>query len=250
MPSTDTRYAELHGRAATGRALSSQTSPSVPQTSLTNDHGDISWLVPGVNDVGPADQQRLDSAVSQPSSVAPVQDDGAVTRLPLPRGQHGSPQVSFSITHSRPALSDNTGYPKYPYNPDNVLDNVLPRGLLYTIIDLYFEYIYPLTPLIHRPSFERDVNNHRENRQGEDEWVAMVLSLVAMTITQLPHPLVPMSREDGQSLVQRCYQYARGWIMQEFETFTVNRGMSWVLIILTSRLSGLLVSFTRLPFIC
>lgn len=115
-------------------------------------------------------------------------------------------------------------FPKFPHNPNNVFDNTLPRGLLYKIIDLYFDYIYPLTPLLHRPTFLLDVQSRREDRRGEEEWAAMVLSLVAMTVTQLPYPLVPMARDDAKSLVHRCYQHARGWQVEEYESFTPNRG--------------------------
>lgn len=52
----------------------------------------------------------------------------------------------------------------------------------------------------------------------------MVLSLIAVTITQLPHPLVPMSRDDAKSLVHRCYHHARGCQVEEHEKFSVNRG--------------------------
>lgn len=152
----------------------------------------------------------------------------------VPAYDHGD--ISWLIdSGSTPAVKESSNqqntqatptFPAYPHNPANVLDNMLPRGLLYKLVDLHFEYVYPLTPLLHKPTFMRDLDSRREDRSGEEDWTALVLSMVAATIAYLPRPFIPIPHEEARCLVQRCYQHVRGWQIKEMEGFTIERGMS------------------------
>lgn len=152
------------------------------------------------------------------------------------------PSISPTVTQYRipstfpltPIQATSVEFPAYPYNPSNVLDNMLPRGLLYKLLQLHFEYVYPLTPLLHWPTFLRDVDERREDRDGEDEWVSLVLSVVAVTICQLPHPLVPIPRDQARSLAKRCYRHVRGWQVRELDGCSVNRGVLPACLMLTT----------------
>ena len=114
-------------------------------------------------------------------------------------------------------------YVGIPPNPSNPLETVLPRGLLYLIVDLFFDYIYPLTPCLHRPSFMRDLHAKREERPGEEDWTHMVLSLVSSTLSQLPRAFVAMPRRDVKLLVERCYRICRNFMSQDFVTVSIDR---------------------------
>lgn len=240
------RYATIHSRA-TRRRRSNESSLTLDATSQTDqspqlhDHGDLGWLVDDLPLGLPLESNT--SAARRPQSpthfdaaLSPLQSQtsqGADNDAYLPfmtnANMHGpseSPTDFRATGHSTQQLQDPqpTAYPLYPYNPANVLDNMLPRGLLYKIIDLHFEYVYPLTPLLHRPSFTNDLDERREDRPGQDEWVALVLAVVAVTIAQLPHPLMPLPQSDARSLVQRCYRHVCGWQIKEMEDFSVIRG--------------------------
>ncbi|KAJ6608499.1 hypothetical protein B0H10DRAFT_524994 [Mycena sp. CBHHK59/15] len=43
-----------------------------------------------------------------------------------------------------------------------------PPPLLFSLISLYFEHTNAYLPLLHRPSFERDVSEGRHERRGEE----------------------------------------------------------------------------------
>lgn len=104
-----------------------------------------------------------------------------------------------------------------------MLDNILPRGLLYLIIDHFFDYIYPLNPVVHRPSFLKDVLDHREERSGEEEWIAVVMTVVCVTIIQLPPTFLPVPTEEARRITMTCYRYAKGFEMTDYQKLSLNR---------------------------
>lgn len=114
-------------------------------------------------------------------------------------------------------------YPHHPSNPTNILDQVLPRGLLLHVVDLYFDYIYALIPAIHRPTFMRDLANHREDREGEEEWTHMVLILVAATLVQVPRAFVPLPRSEVKALAEHCYQLTREFQSKDWQSVSLER---------------------------
>ena len=114
-------------------------------------------------------------------------------------------------------------YGDYPSDPSNPFDSAFPRGLLYHIVDLFFEFIYPLVPCIHRPTFMRDLHAKREENPDEEEWIALVFSVVAITLGQLPRALVSKSRKEVKAMVLKCYGMARRYLIKDFEICTVSR---------------------------
>ncbi|EIN12545.1 hypothetical protein PUNSTDRAFT_97313 [Punctularia strigosozonata HHB-11173 SS5] len=109
------------------------------------------------------------------------------TALPLP-----SPQVI-------PPLS-------YYYRPHR-LEDVAPRDTISLIIALFFDFVYPLTPCIHKPSFMADLHARREER--DPLFFALVMSTVASTLVQVPRSYVPMDRPAVRKLAQTCYEASR-----------------------------------------
>jgi len=106
---------------------------------------------------------------------------------------------------------------------DHPFDAVLARHLLHHIIDLYFDNIYCLIPCLHRPTFIHDLHSSREEHAGDHEWTALVFSVVAVTLVQLPRAFVAMPRKEVKALVLRCYGLAREYLNRDFKEVTVTR---------------------------
>ena len=148
------------------------------------------------------------------------------SRPPVPKlnGSHRSPsRVSpprEPTGTSRPSHFRNHSSPPDKTNP---FDAVLARHLLLHIIDLYFDYIYCLIPCLHRPTFMQDLHSHREEDDNQEEWTALVFSVVAATLVQLPRAFVSMPRKKVKALVDRCYGLGREYLNRDFEEVTVTR---------------------------
>jgi hypothetical protein len=84
---------------------------------------------------------------------------------------------------------------------------VAPRDTISLIIALFFDFVYPLTPCIHKPSFMADLHSRREER--DPLFFALVMSTVASTLVQVPRSYVPMDRPAVRKLAQTCYEASR-----------------------------------------
>jgi hypothetical protein len=106
----------------------------------------------------------------------------------------------------------------------NPFDEILPRTLLMTIINLYFDYINALTPCLHKPSILRDLQARREEREHpeRDEWISLIMTTVALTLVQMPRAFVPLPRKEVGGLARRCYLRSREYTRQEDRRPTVN----------------------------
>jgi hypothetical protein len=114
---------------------------------------------------------------------------------PYPFKQHQYPSPSYL-----PPLN-------YYYRPHRPND-IAPREMLLQIIQLFFDFVYPLTPCIHRPSFMADLNNRREER--DPLFFALVMSTVAATLVQVPRGYLPLvERKEVRRLAQLCYEASR-----------------------------------------
>ncbi|KAJ7505452.1 fungal-specific transcription factor domain-containing protein [Mycena galericulata] len=131
----------------------------------------------------------------------------------ITNGNMGLPASKPEEFHHSPSESFST-YPLYnwsykqhqvlPVHPPNVvpplsfyyrprrLDEIAPRDTISLIIALFFDFVYPLTPCIHRPSFMADLHARREER--DPLFFALVMSTVASTLVQVPRSYLPMER--------------------------------------------------------
>lgn len=75
------------------------------------------------------------------------------------------------------------------------------------IIALFFDFVYPLTPCVHKPSFMADVHSRREER--DPLFFALVMSTVASTLVQVPRSYLPMERHAVRKLAQTCHEASR-----------------------------------------
>jgi hypothetical protein len=84
---------------------------------------------------------------------------------------------------------------------------VAPRDTISLIIALFFDFVYPLTPCIHKPSFMADLHARREER--DPLFFALVMSTVASTLVQVPRSYVPLDRAAVRKLAQTCSEASR-----------------------------------------
>ena len=94
----------------------------------------------------------------------------------------------------------------YYYRPHR-LEDVVPRDTVLLILALFFDYVYPLTPCLHKPSFMADVHARREER--DPLFFALVMSTVASTLIQVPRSYIPMERHAVRKLAQACHEASR-----------------------------------------
>lgn len=107
----------------------------------------------------------------------------------------------------------------------NPIEAIIPRPLLMHLIELYFDYVYCLVPCLHKPSFMRDLHNHREERPGQQEWVALVFAVVEATLVQMPRSFVSLPKREIKILFSRSYSHVKSFLDQEFHTLTVTRNI-------------------------
>ena len=87
----------------------------------------------------------------------------------------------------------------YYYRPRR-LDEIAPRETIFLIIALFFDFVYPLTPCVHKQSFMADLHSRREER--DPLFFALVMSTLASTLVQLPRSYLPMDRPVVRKLAQ------------------------------------------------
>ena len=87
------------------------------------------------------------------------------------------------------------------------LEDVAPRETILLVISLFFDFVYPLTPCIHKPSFMADLQSRREER--DPLFFALVMSTVASTCVQVPRSYLPMERREVRKLAQTCHEASR-----------------------------------------
>ena len=105
----------------------------------------------------------------------------------------------------------------------NPFDAVLPRDKLNEIIQLHFDYVYPLIPLIHRPTFMFDIQRRREDRPNESEWTALVWSLILCTLAQVPHLVTNTPKPDVRKLILSCYAKVKLFLAEDFNECSLQR---------------------------
>ncbi|KAG8214650.1 hypothetical protein J3R82DRAFT_9728 [Butyriboletus roseoflavus] len=94
----------------------------------------------------------------------------------------------------------------YYYRPHR-LGDITHRDTISLIIALFFDFVYPLTPCVHKSSFMADLHSRREER--DPLFFALVMSTVASTLVQVPKSYLPMKRSVVRKLAQTCYEASR-----------------------------------------
>lgn len=87
------------------------------------------------------------------------------------------PTTSISTTPSIPTVSSRSTLPE----PTQSLGS---REAIELMINDYLDLLYPLMPIVHRPSFRADVG--RERADHDRGFCSLLLSICAMVVAQLP----------------------------------------------------------------
>ena len=72
----------------------------------------------------------------------------------------------------------------------------------------------------------KDVLDHREERLGEEEWIAVVMTVVSLTIIQLPPSFLPITTNEARRIALTCYRYAKGSELTDYQKLSLNRRKS------------------------
>ncbi|ORX35946.1 fungal-specific transcription factor domain-domain-containing protein [Kockovaella imperatae] len=101
------------------------------------------------------------------------------------------------------------------------IEAVLPRELAMSIIDRYFEHVYCIIPVIHRPSFSADLTLREEERRPM--LLATVFAIVALTLLHIPRAFFPsLSGEGVRKLSSSCLRAANSIVRKEMNVLTVD----------------------------
>jgi hypothetical protein len=204
-PSANQSIAAVHGNPSTGGTEDLSNLPMHTLTSKTLGEVGAPYIQSRVTDNGPVRHHGTGPLARSPSDE-----------------QLRDPENGFIMDKQRftgPGLST---YQAINVNP---LDAIIPRPLLLHIINLFFDYVYPLTPCLHKPTFIQDLARQREMEPGQGEWTALVLTTVMSTLVQVPRAFVPLTRREVKDLAYRCHVAGRNWSIGGYKDFTVNAGM-------------------------
>ena len=170
---------------------------------------------PGMHSSGTPTMPSLTRRVSESSNEPPL---GA----PRPVSSSNSVQTSLDSYSTYPLYNWSASYKQQsqlPVPPPNALpplsyyyrphrlEDVAPRETIMLIINLFFDFVYPLTPCVHKPSFMADLHSRREER--DPLFFALVMSTCAATLVQVPRSYLPMERQTVRKLAQICHESSR-----------------------------------------
>ncbi|TKY88044.1 hypothetical protein EX895_003140 [Sporisorium graminicola] len=160
---------------------------------------------------------RVQSPVSSSARLPQVNEHSA----PPTRQQHGIPFSSSSDIDTpaciiTPSTSFNTKAKSGPSLSNmecgpvlrpRSLDDIAPRQTFLAIVSLYFHYLWPLLPIVDRPTFSHDLLNRRDER--DQAFFAFVLSLTSYTLIQCPRTVIPAPWTVYRRLHRICHLTSR-----------------------------------------
>ncbi|TXT14898.1 uncharacterized protein COLE_01091 [Cutaneotrichosporon oleaginosum] len=164
------------------------------------------------------DWGSLRGFTSTPRDILGTGGNNGYTLSPSFLSPHGSPEDRALYSRNPPSLRD-------PLAPSvlNPIEAVLPRHLLYGILDVYFDYVYCLIPCLHKPTFMRDLDARREEQPGGEEFVALVFAVVEATLMQMPRLIVGMPKEAARALFEDATAIVKQYLDREFTELGVTR---------------------------
>lgn len=144
--------------------------------------------------------------------------------LPLPRALQATspfetPRPIASILSPHPTIAgpaETTPSSTAIAGPGFPTDELCSRALINTLMADYLDLVYPLVPVVHRPSFRRDLAANRD--VSDPDFFALLVSLCALTVGLLPsgfrdyraaadHPEGAVARrqyDTRTALIDRC----------------------------------------------
>ncbi|KAK7725595.1 hypothetical protein SLS63_008051 [Diaporthe eres] len=111
--------------------------------------------------------------------------------LPLPRASQATspfeasrPIASVLSPHPAIAAAAAAGTPPSTAGPGFPTDELCSRPLINMLMADYLDLVYPLVPVVHRPSFRHDLATNRD--VADPDFFALLVSLCALTVGLLP----------------------------------------------------------------
>lgn len=141
------------------------------------------------------------------SVLQPKPEDTQQYASSEPYGSFSAHNWSYKHHQPLPVLPPTAIPPLSYYYCPHRLEDVTHRDTISLIIALFFDFVYPLTPCVHKPSFMADLHSRREER--DPLFFALVMSTVASTLVQVPRSYLPMERSIVRKLAQTCYEASR-----------------------------------------
>ncbi|KAA1469785.1 hypothetical protein DENSPDRAFT_835451 [Dentipellis sp. KUC8613] len=209
------------GSSRHSHASPTQTSATTPSVQTTTS----SFLEQSLNNVSSLSPSRFAIAADTFHPHFP-----SLTSPPFANAHTSDPQRSLKGDEAPPFVSPTEQFSTYPlynwsfrqhqsipppsglpplsyyYRPHR-LEDIAPRDTIHLIIALFFDFVYPLTPCVHKPSYMADLHARREER--DPLFFALVMSTVASTLVQLPRSYLPMERHAVRKLAQTCHEASR-----------------------------------------
>ncbi|KLT40106.1 hypothetical protein CC85DRAFT_162721 [Cutaneotrichosporon oleaginosum] len=173
---------------SSGSASRSPFSSLAPSGVRSNhDHGGLSWL---------------DSMAVDGLSVFGSLDFGFDTFSGPGTAQFPSEQAHLLSLESPEVVAHHTQRPREPQ-----LEDVTSWANISHYISLYLQHQWPLLPLVHRPTFSENLATRLDLR--DTDFRALLLSIVAFTISQLPTSRLTTEQFDVEGLKRlqrRCHR--------------------------------------------
>ncbi|CDS00846.1 hypothetical protein [Sporisorium scitamineum] len=168
----------------------------IPSFSRVQSPVPSSATLPQVNEHSASQQQQQ----QQQHGVSFSSSSGMDTQ-----GRSATPSTSFNTKDKNgPSLSN-----MYcgPVLRPRSLDDIAPRQTFLAIVSLYFHYLWPLLPIVDRPTFSHDLLNRRDER--DQAFFAFVLSLTSYTLIQCPRTVIPAPWTVYRRLHRICHLTSR-----------------------------------------
>ncbi|GFZ51222.1 hypothetical protein JCM24511_08980 [Saitozyma sp. JCM 24511] len=147
-------------------------------------------VVPSAEVVVPGAFQLPPGSTS--TSISPVSNQ----LPPNGRSEGAGPHVDFDVTTARTPQTYQS------------LDSVIGRDQAVYVLSLFFDFVYPLTPCLHQPTFLSDLA--RKKDESEPIFLALVLSVLASALVQIPRTLLPIFGEVSPlDMAGRCWRASR-----------------------------------------
>lgn len=120
-----------------------------------------------------------------------------------PTTQSGNTSSSES---SRPQTPGSDPVPVFRLS----IDLLCSRPVFNQLVKTFLDKLYPITPIVHRPSFAKDLDAGRET--GDPAWFLMVISICAYTLAAIPRVFSEIQSLDpdlpyrnGKQMFMQCY---------------------------------------------
>uniref|UniRef100_A0A060T692 ARAD1B14234p n=1 Tax=Blastobotrys adeninivorans TaxID=409370 RepID=A0A060T692_BLAAD len=135
--------------------------------------------------------------------------------------------VTCASPHSGNTSSDESSQPQTPRSePVPVfrlsIDLLCSRPVFNQLIKTYLDKLYPITPIVHRPSFAKDLDAGRETR--DPAWFLMAISICAYTLAAIPRVFSEIQSLDPDL----PYRNSKQMFMQCYDIVNAGKRTHWI----------------------